>query len=216
MRLYSFCGIKENGEKSSKNLSDEIDLAFKKVISQNEDFVHIRLVGSEITRKNILEKLKEINSILSQPNQKVIVFYNGHGDQCADTNGDEEDGKDEYWKPMGGGGNILDDEISTILCDIHETSFVLLISDNCSSGTMIDKKLNNRPWICMSSCRDNQDSLASSDGGVFTLFGLIPAIKSGKRTASEIFKFICSELEIPSQTPYIETSREYLLEIPLF
>jgi len=123
-----------------------------------------------------------------------------------------------------GGGRVLDDEITLIFKDkIHESSVLILISDNCSSGTMIDRKLfstttssTSGSWICLSSCRDHQDSLATSEGGVFTLYGLIPALEAGKKTIREIYSFIQKEIQIPSQHPFVEVSDEKVLDVDLF
>lgn len=219
--LYSFCGIPEIGEASSKALSDRIEKAFfSSLAEQEKQLSHRKIIGRAITREKVLDCLHQAAEILSTPDQKVFVYYNGHGDQARDTSGDEADGKDELWKLMGG-GRILDDEITLIFKDkIHKTSILILISDNCSSGTMLDRKLfssaSGGSWICLSSCRDHQDSLATSEGGVFTLYGLIPALEAGKRTIRDIYAHIQKEIQIPSQHPFLEVSSEKVLEVDLF
>lgn len=208
--LFLFSGIPEIGEKASENLSVKVENAFKTAIGGvGKGFRCQKLVGRKVTRPAVLSLLKEASEIVKTPDQKVFVYYNGHGDQVRDVSGDEEDGKDELWKLMGG-GQILDDEISNFFKEIHSSSLLCVISDNCSSGTVLDRKIMGSPagkWICLSSCRDPQDSLASSEGGIFTLFGLVPALESKKcKTIRDIFSFIQNEIQIPSQTPFLEVS----------
>jgi len=121
---------------------------------------------------------------------------------------------DEYWKLMGG-GTMLDDEISDTFLDISEKSFLVLINDNCSSGTMIDKRRNDRPWICLSSCQDYQSSLACNEGGIFTLYGLIPGLKTCT-TIRELYTTILNELKVPTQKPMLTLTRRQLWDQKLF
>jgi Caspase domain len=177
-----------------------------------EGRVHV-LVGLDANRERVLKSLSAVATHLSKPNGRCFVYYNGHGDQFKDANGDEADGKDEFWKLMGG-GIVVDDEISRIFLSTHKTSLLCMICDHCSSGTMIDARINSTtPWIQISSCKDVEDATASSDGGMFTLFGLIPALELLKQnsgggcfTAMQLYAEISKRIEIPTQHCSIQDS----------
>lgn len=204
-------GIPEFGNTAAKLLSDKIHHIVK---TRCNNIQYQTLTGNDVTRNNVLAILNSAAKYLAQPNKRVMLYYNGHGDQTIDKNGDEADGRDEYWKLMGG-GLVVDDQLSQIFNQINEKSFLWLIADNCSSGTMIDRKLNNRPWILLSACQDNQDATACIDGGVFTLFGLLPSL-SKCNNMLEIKQSIAQLIDIPTQTVRIEITRPYLWNIPLW
>jgi len=155
-----------------------------------------------INREKIITEMKNIADFLEKPNNKSIIYYFGHGDQVLDLNNDEIDGKDEIWKTQ----NILDDEISEIFKNIDNKSRLYLFSDSCSSGWMIDKKINDKPWITVSSCNDFQDWLATWDGGVFTIWGFIPCLYNKVKhekifvSCDEIHNYIKNNILIDTQT----------------
>jgi hypothetical protein len=93
------------------------------------------------TRNNILMKLLEL--ILSECNE-LFFHYSGHGSYIKDTNGDEEDGKDECLVPIDyyKSGMIIDDEIRGILCSLSENQKLTCILDCCHSGSGIDLAYN--------------------------------------------------------------------------
>ena len=209
------CGITEFKEcgaiETAKNIKNII---FQKCKDTACKLVYKELLGTNANQRNVETYLNEAAQYLIYPNRKAIIFYNGHGDQKPDLNKDENDGKDEFWRLMGG-GVILDDDLSLFFNKIHDKSFLFLISDCCSSGTMLDIKLNNRPWICLSSCNDNEDSLASSAGGIFTIFGLLPAISKYNNLA-DICDYIKQNINIQTQNYYIQVTREYLWTVDIF
>jgi hypothetical protein len=172
------------------------------------------LLGNAVTYRNVKQLLEECNEYLSHKNRRAIIYYNGHGGQTKDLNGDEEDGMDEFWE-LAKGKRMIDDEISEIFSDISEKSFLIMINDNCSSGTMIDKALNDRPWVCLSSCQDHQDSLACRQGGIFTLSGVIPGIEK-RDTIRGIHDEILRGIQIKTQTCMLTMTRDYLLNVKLF
>ena len=186
------------------NIADTVEEGFREKV----DAEYYRLVAGECTQNNVRSRLQIIADFLSQPNKRAYVYYNGHGDWRADTNGDEADGMDEFWK-LSDGSVVLDDYISTLFNQINESSFLFLVNDHCSSGTMLDRSLNDRPWICLSSSQDSQDSLSTYDGGVFTLFGFLPAIQRYD-TLREIVNYISENIDIPTQNFRVEFTRNYL------
>ena len=213
--LLVISGINEFGESGARQTAEIVkSIIIEKTKKNRTKLVYSELIGREINHISVKKKLMHVANYLKEPNRKAMIYYNGHGNQTRDTNSDEADGKDEYWSLMGG-GIMLDDEISLIFNSINEDSFLFMVSDCCSSGTMIDRSLNNRPWILLSSSQDNQDSLASSSGGIFTQFGLIPAIKQYD-TIKNINDYIQKNIDIPTQTFRLEVTRNSLLEQKLF
>jgi hypothetical protein len=93
------------------------------------------------TRNNILMKLLEL--ILSG-SKELFFHYSGHGCYIKDTNGDEEDGKDECLVPIDylKSGMVIDDEIRGILCSLSENQNLTCILDCCHSGSGIDLAYN--------------------------------------------------------------------------
>jgi hypothetical protein len=208
-------GIGEFGDESAKNLEAKLRKTIEdKCRSSGIEVSYHSLVGSQVNRQNAISSLKRAAGYLEHPNRRVLLYYNGHGDQQRDRNNDEDDGKDEYWKLMGG-GVVLDDELSAMFGGIHESSYLWIISDNCSSGTMLDRQLNDRPWILLSSCQDHQDSLASSEGGIFTLFGILPHLTSVD-TVRQLAERLRQSIDIPGQRFRLEVTRPHLWDAPLW
>lgn len=184
---------------------NELENALSCLLKNNDHTFEIIKI-TDINKKLIIEEMKNIASFLELSNNKAIIYYFGHGNQIRDVNGDELDGKDEIWSTQ----NILDDEISYIFENINVNSRLYLISDSCSSGSMIDNKINNKNWVSISSSNDIQDSLTSSEGGVFTCWGLIPCLKDSLLnlninnkiflSPNDIHKYILNNINIKSQT----------------
>jgi len=76
------------------------------------------------------------------PDDRVLIYYSGHGTQVADRNDDEADGLDEVLvlhdfsqnAEQGASGALVDDRFYELLADIP-TDDVLLIVDACHSGS---------------------------------------------------------------------------------
>jgi hypothetical protein len=127
-----------------------------------------------------------------------ILYYTGHGSYTKDYSGDEKDGRDELIVLSDGAKNmfVLDDKIDHYLDKIEARK--LVIFDSCNSGTSIralnntktkvkyipappfvsDKYLpmtfltaknpNSGASVFFAACRDNEQSLSSADGSLFT------------------------------------------------
>jgi hypothetical protein len=187
-------------EISNFKFVENLEFLFKSLLEKNNHTFEFSIIKT-INKEKIISEMKNIALILEKPFNKSIIYYFGHGDQVKDFNGDELDGKDEIWKTQ----NILDDEISNIFKNINVDSRLYLFSDSCSSGSMIDKKINNKSWISLSSSNDLQDSLSTSEGGVFTLWGLIPCLENtlknnSKLSFNDIYLFVKNNIFIDSQT----------------
>jgi hypothetical protein len=173
-----------------------------------------------ITRRDhdaCVRALGAVADHLALPNARAVVYYYGHGDQVRDTSGDEADGMDEAWTTQG----ILDDELSAIFSRIHDSSRLYLFSDSCSSGSMVDASTNGRPWVAIGSARDTQDSLATSEGGAFTVWGLIPALAeaaraSGSTTPRQLVERIRAGLVLDTQTCTLTAGNTRIADEPMF
>jgi hypothetical protein len=193
-----------------KYLANTIFESFKSIVNKKLNIVNIITC---INRNKCINGLKKMAHHLSKPDNKGIVYYFGHGDQVRDRNGDETDGMDEKWVTQ----NILDDEISTIFNYIHNKSVLYLFSDSCSSGSMIDKKINNKNWVTFSSSNDKQDSLTTSEGGVFTVWGLLPALEAlCNPTPIELYNYMKSVICINTQTTLLHAGNDNLLDKKMF
>jgi len=212
MILY-MSGIPE----SETRLKCFFDVLTEKVREHSDLKEVFELYKRQITRNNVLNAISKLAKFLEEPGNVGFIYYFGHGDQIRDTNGDEADGRDEIWR-LCGGSHIVDDEISNAFRKIHEKSKLILFSDSCSSGTMMDRSLNTRNWVSFTSCRDNEDSLSSVEGGVCTLWGYLPAVKASNKTTTpkQLYDQICGNIQIPSQHPQLNSGNNLVLKYGLF
>jgi hypothetical protein len=75
------------------------------------------LVNEQATRKAIEHVLRRQVVAATRPNDTVIIYWSGHGARCADDNGDEKDGFDEYLVPYDGRLDDLDTIRQTMVLD---------------------------------------------------------------------------------------------------
>ena len=152
--ILIICYVSEIAKYKNMNLlAQNILSSFRVIADKNKKKLNVVDIISSVNRTKCITALKKMAQYLNEPDNKGIVYYFGHGDQVRDLNGDEEDVMDEKWTTQ----NILDDELSIIFSNICNSSALYLFSDSCSSGSMIDKKLNNKNWITISSANDKQD-----------------------------------------------------------
>lgn len=84
--------------------------------------------------------LKSLLDLLLSDAQQLYLHYSGHGSYISDTDGDEEDGRDECLVPLDyeENGMILDDEIKGLLCCLREDQKLFAVLDCCHSGSGMD------------------------------------------------------------------------------
>jgi hypothetical protein len=75
------------------------------------------LVNEQATRKAIEYTLRRQVAPATRPGDTVIIYWSGHGSRCADDNGDEKDGFDEYLVPSDGRLDDLDTIRQTMVLD---------------------------------------------------------------------------------------------------
>lgn len=102
----------------------------------------IVLQNSQATRDAIETVIRRKLPEITKPNDEVFIYWSGHGGRCADDNGDEKDGLDEYLVPHDGRTGEITDVRSTMLLDDAfgrwlqnlDGRRVAVILDTCHSG----------------------------------------------------------------------------------
>lgn len=200
------------------------------------------LIGNNVSLQKVKDTIYSFinTSLLDNPHEpKLYIYINGHGNQTIDANGDEVtqvvdsnetniDGQDELYQLPD--GNLIDDELTGIIDNavLHSSAFsrpfVCIISDHCSSGSMIDKTQMYYDWISIGSSLDNQDSFVSGDGNVMTycLMNVLEANKDilSEMTALNLFTFLNHEMKNSFigelQSPTFHISHSSMMNIKLF
>ncbi len=113
------------------------------VLQQKCEFERsIVLTNEQATRVNIEHAIRRELPAITRPGDTVVIYWSGHGGRCADTDGDEKDGFDEYLVPQDGqltsaetirNTMILDDTFGRWLQDLDGRR-LLVILDTCHSG----------------------------------------------------------------------------------
>jgi len=204
--VCALCGIPEIGQQNNMNVITRIQKTIQKQFG-TRDFKWRSLCTSQITLAATKALLQEAAQHLAQstaqkPNS-VFIYFNGHGVQKKDRDGDETDGLDECWV-LAGGGLFLDDELTDMFSKAPPSSKFVIVSDSCSSGTMLDvcrwKSQQKATWISVGSCKDNEDALTCSEGGVFTSWGFLAALEQIQQpTLGSLKQFLHSNLELGTQ-----------------
>jgi hypothetical protein len=92
------------------------------------------LLTSKATRKAVIHHIREAAKC-SVSGDIFVLSYAGHGSRMADLNGDERPpGEDSTWCLYD--GEMIDDEISDLMCDFVSGVRIFLLSDSCYSGTI--------------------------------------------------------------------------------
>ncbi|WP_424973226.1 caspase family protein [Dinoroseobacter sp. S76] len=98
------------------------------------------LLDGDATRDNIIDTIVKDLRDRTNPGDRLILFFAGHGASTTDRDGDEEDGKDEFIVAADRGkpgelGIILDDELRFLL-EYFQDREILVVVDACYSGTI--------------------------------------------------------------------------------
>ena len=105
----------------------------------------IVLVDEQATLENIEEAIRRKVADATRPGDLVLIYWTGHGARCADDNGDEKDGYEEYLVPFGGRLDdletirrtmLLDDTFGRWMQDLDGRKVVLIL-DACHSGGLV-------------------------------------------------------------------------------
>lgn len=98
------------------------------------------LLDEAATREGILAAFRDLEHL--ERDDRLIIYYSGHGSRSEDYNSDETSGYDSTWIAYGsrtGDGpnsyDVLDDEIDAHLNRL-KTRNIIFISDSCHSGSV--------------------------------------------------------------------------------
>ena len=135
----------------------DLDVKMMEGVAQRLGYTQItKLENQDATKKAILDRFERLLVSEANPEDRVLIYFSGHGTGLADDNGDEDDGQDEALlasdtrvgqTPDGTptlGGVVLDDDIGALIARARVKS-VTLIVDSCHSGTMDKALVFNRP-----------------------------------------------------------------------
>lgn len=131
-------------ENSKYNLPGiDLDISMAQKIAKMLSFESSQiktLTGKQATKKNIKKAFKDWLIKSTSADDRVFIYYSGHGGRLKDRNNDENDGQDEYitaydlGETARKGGYILDDDLSDWLKDIKSQHKIVML-DSCHSGT---------------------------------------------------------------------------------
>ncbi|QFY88190.1 caspase family protein [Magnetovirga frankeli] len=121
----------------------DIDVNNMQVLAERLGFAEIRsLQDQDATAAQVEQVFKDWLIPGVGPNDRVLIYYSGHGTQVKDDNGDETDGADEVLVMHDAaltdgkiGGVLRDDLIYTWLSQIPSQNIMVLV-DACNSGTV--------------------------------------------------------------------------------
>ncbi|WP_405222848.1 caspase family protein [Dokdonia sp. Asnod1-B02] len=134
------------GKISSAN---DVPIIEQALISQAFKLEYIyKIIDADATKVGILNKIKEIQSLLKK-GDILVVHFSMHGQQLFDDNGDEIDDLDEsivpydanveYTDNYKGENHIRDDELGNIITNLRNTlgedGQLLFLLDSCHSGS---------------------------------------------------------------------------------
>jgi hypothetical protein len=127
------------------------------------------------TRNNVLQQISNFVRT-ARPNEKLVLYFSGHGGNRRDTNRDERDGVDEticvFSENKRTTISILDDELRLLLEPLRSDASLRCFFDSCHSGTVLDlpyrwfidrtafveSRYMNKNILMISGCADNQYS----------------------------------------------------------
>lgn len=187
------------GAHTSEKSGHEFLETFADILQIKREYIK-SLFGNQVNVKSVKEIL--YNTIKNLPDEisTVFVYMNGHGNQTGDQNKDElavpilynetpKDANDELYQLPD--GSIIDDELTTIFRSaLNETKYkpvIFLISDHCSSGSMIDNTYIDPDfhWVSIGSSLDYQDSYITGDGNVMTI-NLLNVLRNNRQNIKNI------------------------------
>jgi hypothetical protein len=112
----------------------EADANDMKAIATSKGFRSKALLTAAATRQTVSTEIRTAAGQL-QAGDIFLLSYSGHGGQLPDRNGDETDQQDETWCLYD--GQLVDDEIYSMLAQFRAGVRVLVFSDSCHSGTVV-------------------------------------------------------------------------------
>jgi metacaspase-1 len=110
----------------------EFDAKDMRAIAKESGFKSKLLLTRDATAANVGDAIGDAAKQL-KAGDILFVSYSGHGGQVPDTNGDEEDRKDETWCLFD--RQLIDDELYALWSQFAADVRILVLSDSCHSGS---------------------------------------------------------------------------------
>lgn len=137
-------GVGEYADPTHNLHGIDLDLNTMRRVARNIGFDESSikvLADAEATSSNVEHAMRTWLIDGVESDDRVLIYFSGHGTQVKDINGDEQDGVDEAlalhdlsFSTEGLAGVLLDDRFHEILSEIPSDN-VYLIVDACHSGT---------------------------------------------------------------------------------
>jgi hypothetical protein len=118
---------------SGKLIACEADAEDMANIATSKGFAVNTILTKEATRERIADEITNAADALGA-GDFFMLSYSGHGGQLPDFDEEEVDAQDDTWCLYD--GQMVDDEIYTLLAQFPEGVRVLVFSDSCHSGTV--------------------------------------------------------------------------------
>lgn len=109
----------------------EFDAEDMRVIAEKMGFRDEKILSAGATRDAVLSRISQAAREL-QAGDIYLITFSGHGSRLP---GNEKDGMDETWCMYN--GQISDNELFARYCEFREGVRILVVSDSCHSGTVI-------------------------------------------------------------------------------
>jgi hypothetical protein len=137
-------------------------------LAQTRGFKSKTMLTKEGTRASLAAALTEVAATL-ESGDICLLTYSGHGGVLPDLNNDEDDGQDETWCLYD--GQLVDDELYSLLAKFKGGVRVLVLSDSCHSGTSIKDLMVQRSQLLTSYLTDffQPSGLLRTSSGVMPL-----------------------------------------------
>lgn len=134
-------GVGEHQDARNNLPGIDLDITNMKQAAKLLGFNNIKtLENSQATESNIKKQLRWLTKGVGK-DDRVLLYFSGHGSQMRDRNGDEADRLDEFLVAYDFGvtgntprGYILDDDLNRALSKIPSRN-VYVVVDACQSGT---------------------------------------------------------------------------------
>jgi metacaspase-1 len=91
------------------------------------------LMTAKATRTEVMQEITKAAAMLKK-GDLFVMSYSGHGGQLPDLNSDEPDAQDETWCLYD--GELVDDELYSLLGKFAAGVRILVFSDSCHSGSV--------------------------------------------------------------------------------
>lgn len=111
----------------------EADAEDMSTIAKTQKFDVHTLLTKTATREKVTDEIRRASRDLKSADI-LLLSYSGHGGQLPDLNSDESDAMDETWCLYN--GELIDDELYSLLGEFVEGVRIFVLSDSCHSGTV--------------------------------------------------------------------------------